>query len=68
MDPQQIQAWLALLSAAEVIGQHVVTGVKALMHKTLTPEENQQVLAQWQDNERRSAANAGLTDDPPPAA
>jgi hypothetical protein len=62
MDPNQLQAWLALFAAAEMIGQHVVADVKALAHKTLTPEENQQVLAVWEDNERRSAANAGLTD------
>jgi hypothetical protein len=61
MDPNQIQAWLAILAGAEQIGAAIVADVKAVMHKHLTPEENQLVLAQWEDNERRSAANAGLT-------
>lgn len=60
MDPQQLQAWLALLSTAMLISESVVNGVKRMAKKELTKEENQAVLAQWQANVDRSAANAGL--------
>lgn len=60
MDIETVQAWIALFSAAQMIGTEIVDGVKHLAHKTLTPEENAAVLATWQDNERRSAANAQL--------
>ena len=57
---EQIQIYVALLQAAYNAGVTIYAEVKGLLHRTLTPEENAQVLAVWEDNERRSAANAGL--------
>jgi len=61
LTPEQVQLYLALLQSAYALGEQVYEDVRGVLHKRLTPEENQQVLAVWQDNERRSAANAGLT-------
>ncbi len=61
MDELNIQAWLALFAAAEAIGSAVATGVRQLAHRTLTKEENEAVLARWEDNQARAAANAGIT-------
>lgn len=60
MDPQQLQAWLLLLETAATISTHVVDAIKHSMHRELTKEENEQVLAVWTDNAERSARNAGL--------
>lgn len=63
MHPEQLQAWLALFATAASISDSVLASVQRVAKRTLTKEENQQVLAQWKDNVARSAANAGL---PPP--
>jgi hypothetical protein len=63
MDPNQLQAWLALFSAAYALGEVVVDGVKHIAKGQLTPEENREVLALWSENRARAARNAGI--EPP---
>lgn len=62
MNAAEIAVWIGLFAQAEQIGVQVLADVKAVAHKNLTPEENAAVLAVWDDNVRRAAANAGITD------
>lgn len=60
MNLSTIQAWISLYASASAIAHDLLEEVKALAGRTLTPEENQAVLRQWDENVARSAANAGL--------
>jgi hypothetical protein len=63
MDAEQIAIYIGLLTQAAAAGERIYNGVKTLLHKELTPEENAAVMAQWDDNARRAAANAGINPD-----
>lgn len=60
MQPEQLQAWFALFSAAEFIGESMIQAVKNHGRKVLTPEQYAALETAWDDDVRRSAINAGI--------
>lgn len=64
MTVDTLNTWIALFAIAREIGGNVHAALQGVAKRVLTPEENQAVLAMWDENAARSAANAGLLADP----
>lgn len=60
MTLDQLNAYITLLTIAYSAGQEALATFRSFMDHTLSADEKKAVLVQWEDNERRARANAGL--------
>lgn len=64
MTPEQIQAWMAVVSAAMLVGSDLVDAVKNHARQTLSDADYATLESAWQDDVARTAANAGIPVEP----
>jgi hypothetical protein len=65
LTPENLTAWIALLSAAVQLGGDVYRIVDEIATKTLTPEQYAELVTAWQEDKARAAHNAGIADPLP---